>query len=63
MIGVAAPLVHTIGYLAVTGVLAIVVYEKLGVRMLRRAWINLDVVWSSAMIAAALMAALMAAGP
>ncbi|HEX3159648.1 MAG TPA: hypothetical protein VHQ45_14105 [Gemmatimonadaceae bacterium] len=63
VMGVTAPLVHTIGYLAVTGVLAIVVYEKLGVRILRRAWVNLDVVWSSAMIAAALMAGLMAAGP
>ncbi|HEU4630633.1 MAG TPA: hypothetical protein VFS08_12860 [Gemmatimonadaceae bacterium] len=57
-IGVAAPLVHTLGYLAVTGLLAVVVYEKVGVRILRRAWINLNVVWSGAMIAAAAMALL-----
>jgi hypothetical protein len=57
-IGVAAPLVHTLGYLAVTVVLAVVVYEKVGLRILRRAWINLNVVWAAAMVAAALMAAL-----
>ena len=57
-IGVAAPLAHTLGYLAVTGVLAVVVYEKVGLRILRRAWINLNVVWAAAMIAAAVMAVL-----
>ena len=57
-IGVAAPLVHTLGYLAVTVVLAVVVYEKVGLRILRRAWINLNVVWAAAMVAAAVMAAL-----
>ena len=55
---VVAPLVHTLGYLATTVVLAAVVYEKLGVRILRRAWINLDVLWAAAMIAAAAFAVL-----
>jgi hypothetical protein len=55
---VAASLVHTLGYLAVTGALAVVVYEKVGLRILRRAWINLNVVWSAAMVAAALLAVL-----
>ncbi|HEU4630444.1 MAG TPA: hypothetical protein VFS08_11910, partial [Gemmatimonadaceae bacterium] len=55
-IGVAAPLIHTLGYLVVTGALAMVVYEKVGVRILRRAWINLDLVWAAAMVAAALLA-------
>jgi hypothetical protein len=54
-IGVAAPLVHTLGYLAVTGVLAIIVYEKVGLRILRRAWVNLRVVWAAALIGAALL--------
>jgi hypothetical protein len=54
-IGVTAPLIHTLGYLAVTGVLAVVVYEKVGLRILRRAWINVNVVWAVALIAAALM--------
>ena len=40
-ITVVAPLVHTLGYLVTTVVLASVVYERIGVRVLRRAWINL----------------------
>jgi hypothetical protein len=52
---VTASLIHTLGYLAVTGALAVVVYEKLGLRILRRAWINLNVVWACALIAAAVM--------
>jgi hypothetical protein len=57
-VSVAAPLIHTLGYLAVTGVLAVVVYEKVGLRILRRAWINLNVVWAAAMVAAALLTVL-----
>jgi hypothetical protein len=55
---VGAALVHTVGYLAVTALLAVVVYEKVGLGILRRAWINLNVVWSIALIAAAGLAAL-----
>ena len=33
---------HAIGYLAVTALVAVLVFEKLGVGILRRAWINLD---------------------
>jgi hypothetical protein len=54
-IGVTAPLIHTLGYLAVTAALAVVVYEKVGLRILRRAWINLNVLWAAALIAAAAM--------
>jgi hypothetical protein len=42
--------VHTLGYLLVAGVVAVVVYEKLGIRMLRTAWVHLDLVWSVALI-------------
>ncbi|MGH7635695.1 MAG: hypothetical protein ACRENC_18350, partial [Gemmatimonadaceae bacterium] len=45
VIGVAAPLIHTIGYLVVTVLVAVVVYEKVGLRILRRAWVNLNVIW------------------
>ena len=55
---VIAPLVHTLGYLVTTVVLAAIVYEKIGLRILRRAWINLDVLWGVAMIAAAVFAVL-----
>jgi hypothetical protein len=48
------PIVHTLGYLVVTLILAVAVYEKLGLRILRRGWINLDVFWSAALILAAL---------
>jgi hypothetical protein len=39
----------------VTAVLAVVVYEKVGLQILRRAWINLNAVWAAAMVAAALL--------
>jgi len=55
-VAVVAPLVHTLGYLAVTLVLAMVVYERLGVRVLRRAWINFDLIWGGAMVAAGVFA-------
>ncbi len=57
-IGVTAALIHTLGYLAVTAALAVLVYEKLGLRILRRAWINVNVLWSVALIVAAAMAIL-----
>ena len=48
---ITAPLIHTAGYLLITALLAVVVYEKVGLRILRRAWINLNLIWSVAMIA------------
>ena len=42
---------HALGYLAVTAFIAILVFEKLGVGILRRAWINLDLIWSAALVA------------
>ena len=55
-IQITAPVIHTLGYLLVTAVLAIVIYEKVGLRILRRAWINLNVVWNVAMIGAGILA-------
>jgi hypothetical protein len=43
--------VHAVGYLAVTAFVALLVFEKLGVGILRRAWINLDVIWAAALVA------------
>lgn len=48
-----ATLLHTAGYLAVAGAIAWVVYERFGVRFLRRAWINMNVVWAAALIVTA----------
>jgi len=42
--------VHTAGYLLVTGFLAMLVYEKLGVGILRRAWFNIDFIWMLALM-------------
>lgn len=42
---------HTLAYLAVTALVAVLVFEKLGVGILRRAWINLDLIWSAALVA------------
>jgi len=42
---------HAVGYLAVTAFVAVIVFEKLGVGILRRAWINLDVIWAAALVA------------
>jgi hypothetical protein len=59
-LGVAGPwtasialLVHTLGYLLVTGLIAFVVYEKLGLDVLRKTWVNLDLIWAVALIATA----------
>ena len=46
--------VHTLGYLLVTGLVAISVYEKFGVGILRRAWFNVDVFWMLALMIAGL---------
>jgi hypothetical protein len=41
---------HAAGYLVVTAFVALLVFEKLGIGILRRAWINLDLIWSAALI-------------
>ena len=48
--GASAAVVHTVGYLLVTGLIAVVVYEKLGLRFLRTMWVNLDLVWAVALV-------------
>jgi len=45
-----ATLLHTAGYLLVAGTVALVVYHKLGLRLLRSAWINLDLIWAGALV-------------
>jgi hypothetical protein len=43
---------HTAAMLVTMAAIALLVYEKLGVRVLRKAWLNLDAVWATAIIAA-----------
>jgi hypothetical protein len=42
--------VHTLGYFAVTGLIAWVVYRKFGLALLRTAWFNLDFIWAAALV-------------
>jgi hypothetical protein len=51
----AALAVHGLAMLAVTGVIALVVYQWIGVAFLRRGWFNLDLVWSIALAATGLL--------
>ena len=46
--------IHTLGHLLVAGIVALVVYEKVGVGILRRAWFNLDLLWMLALLATGL---------
>ena len=43
---------HTAAMLIVTAAMAIAVYQWVGLELLRRAWINVDLVWIWALIAA-----------
>ena len=54
-----ATAVHTIAYLAVTGLIAWVVYSKFGLAILRKAWLNLDVVWATALVVTSVVTLLM----
>ena len=54
-IALAAVGVHTLAMLATTGIIAIVVYQWFGVGFLRRGWINLDLIWTIALVATGLI--------
>ena len=49
--------IHTLAMLATITVLALLVYERLGVAVLRKAWFNLDFAWAVALIGAGAFAA------
>jgi hypothetical protein len=46
---------HTLAMFAVMGLIAVVVYEKLGVMILKRTWFNLDLLWAGALVGAGLI--------
>jgi hypothetical protein len=48
----AATALHTAGMFVVMGAIAVLVYRWMGVEMLRRAWINLDLIWVGALVLA-----------
>jgi hypothetical protein len=55
----AATGVHAAGYLGVTALVALVVYLKVGVGLLRTAWVNLDFIWASALVVTGIAALVM----
>jgi hypothetical protein len=48
--GMTATAIHGASYLLVTACVAWIVFAKLGVGLLRSAWINVDVIWAAALI-------------
>jgi hypothetical protein len=59
MTGMLATGLHTVAYLAVTGLIAWVVYRKLGLALLRKAWFNFDLIWATALVATGLVTILL----
>jgi hypothetical protein len=56
--GLLSTVAHTGGYLLVLVLTATLVYERLGLRLLRTAWINLDIIWSVALTGTAVLTVL-----
>jgi hypothetical protein len=54
-LGALALVMHIATMVLVMGVIAVVVYEKLGVAILRQAWINTEWVWAGAFVLAGLL--------
>ena len=53
-----ATVIHALGYLLVTAIIAVVVFEKVGVGVLRKAWFNLDFVWAATLLGTGVVCAL-----
>ena len=49
-VGMLAVIVHTVTYLSVMTMAALLVYQKLGLAFLRTAWLNLDWAWAGALV-------------
>jgi hypothetical protein len=55
LLDVLAVLVHTAAMFAVMAAIALIVYEKVGLKILRSAWINMDRIWAGTLILAGLL--------
>ncbi len=53
--GTAIVVLHTAAMLLVMGSVAILVYDRLGLAVLRSAWVNLDALWAGALVAAGVL--------
>jgi hypothetical protein len=54
-----ATLLHATGYLLATAVVAVLVFEKVGLAVLRKAWFNVDLLWGIALAATGLLTLLL----
>ncbi len=45
-------MLHVAAMFVVMAVVAVVVYDRVGLRVLRTAWVNTDAVWASAFVLA-----------
>jgi hypothetical protein len=52
-VGAVGIALHVIAMLAVMGVVAVLVYDRLGLKVLRTAWLNTDQLWAGAFVLAA----------
>jgi len=59
MAALLATAIHTGAYLVVTGLIAWLVYSKIGLAVLRKTWLNLHLVWASALVITGLLTLLM----
>jgi hypothetical protein len=55
LVAAAAMGVHTISHLVTSGLIAWIVYDFIGLAVLRRSWINLDLIWSLSLLGAAVV--------
>lgn len=54
---------HTVAMLVVTGIVAVVVYERVALSVLRRAWVDLDLLWAAALVGVGAVMLLLENGP
>jgi hypothetical protein len=53
LVATAAVGVHTMSHLVIAGLVAWIVYDFIGLAVLRRSWINLDLIWCFSLLGAA----------
>jgi hypothetical protein len=56
----AVTLVHTLAMITVAGVVAVLVYRVVGLRILRTAWVNVGPLWACCLVGAGIMTMLFA---
>ena len=56
LVDFAAVAVHTLAMFAVMAAVALVVYDRLGLTILKRTWLNVDLIWAGALVVAGVFA-------